>query len=197
LRELKNQQEEFLTQARVHRQALVDYDAIRLQESRVPSQADPRAVQQSNALQLQGDSIQRLINLGSQNKDAEFRQELTRKRVSAEVAAASIEPQIDRLKRRIDSARKSSAKSDGSADKEIGASALDISVKLQEVGDAISRLQKAQSTRFLDDAGLLYRVGTVRSSGLAAFTGVVIPAILLIGLLLTGLVSLSAVRRLR
>jgi hypothetical protein len=197
LRELKNQQEEFLTQARVHRQALVDYDAIRLQESRLPSQADPRAVQQSNTLQLQGDSIQRLINLGSQNKDAEFRQELTKKRVEAEIVAASLESQIDRLKRRIDSARKSSAKSDASADKEIGSTALEISAKLQEVGDAIGRLQKAQSTRFLDDAGLLYRGGTIRSSGLAIFTGVVIPAILLIGLLLTGLVSLSAVRRLR
>jgi hypothetical protein len=192
LRELKNQQEEFLAQARVHRQALVDYDAIRLQESRLPSQADPRAVQQSNSLQLQGDSIQRLINLGSQNKDAEFRQELTRKRVSAEVAAASLEPQIDRLKRRIEAARKPSP--GGLATADLGMASQEISEKLRSVAETIGRLQDAQMARFLDGSGLLYRVGTVTSTTSAGLRPVLLVACGVIVLLLALLLISSAFR---
>ncbi|MFN9807272.1 MAG: hypothetical protein ACK56N_12700, partial [Betaproteobacteria bacterium] len=192
LRELKNQQEEFLAQARVHRQALVDYDAIRLQESRLPSQADPRAVQQSNSLQLQGDSIQRLINLGSQNKDAEFRQELTRKRVSAEVAAASLEPQIDRLKRRIEAARKPSP--GGLATADLGMASQEISEKLRSVAETIGRLQDAQMARFLDGSGLLYRVGTVTSTTSAGLRPVLLVACGVIVLLLALLLISSSCR---
>lgn len=197
LRELKTRQDELMSQARVHRQALVDYDSVRLQEARTTSQGDPRGTQQSNSIQLQGDSIQRLINLGSQNKDAEFRQELTRKRLVAEVAANALEPQIDRLKRRVEAARKSSGKSDVSSLQAVNALALDIYGRLNEIVDVIRRLQTVQITRFLDDAGLLYRVGTVDSSVFATAKGVVVPPMLMISLLLTGLGFLSAIRRVK
>jgi hypothetical protein len=195
LRELKSQQEEFLAQARVHRQALVDYDAVRMQEARAPGQADPRAVQQSNSLQLQGDAIQRLINLGSQNKDAEFRQELTRKRVAAEVSANALEPQIDRLKRRIEASRKSTLKGDAAASDEVKSLANQIAGRLQEVGDALTRLQKVQTVRFLDDGGVLYRVGTVSakpSQSIASFLA--IPFAVVIALT-AGLLFFGSVRR--
>jgi hypothetical protein len=192
LRELKSQQDEYLAQARVHRQALADYDALKIQEARVPSQSS----QQASTLQLQGDSIQRLINLGSQNKEVEFRQELTRKRLAAEVSAASLEPQIDRIKRRIEASRKISSGPAVLAADDLARSAQQISVKLQEISDAIGRLQKAQTARFLDDSGLLYRVGTVGSSGMAgAKSALLLPAILAL-LCVCGLLFLRLARSL-
>jgi hypothetical protein len=190
LRELKNQQEEFMAQARVHRQALVDYDSVRIQEARTPSQSN----QQPSTLQLQGDSIQRLLNLGSQSKDAEFRQELTRKRLTAEVSAASLEPQIDRLKRRIEATRKPPSGATSIVTEDLVKSAQQISERLQDVFEAIGRLQKAQSVRFLDDSGLLYRVGTISTSGLVGIrSAILLPAILVI-LFLSGLVLVRTVK---
>lgn len=195
LRDLKSQQEEFLAQARVHRQALVDYDAVRLQEARVPGQTDPRAIQQSNSLQLQGDAIQRLINLGSQNKDAEFRQELTRKRVAAEVSANALEPQIDRLKRRIEASRKSTLKGDASASDEVKSLANQIAGRLQEVGDALTRLQKVQTARFLDDGGVLYRFGTVSTKFASSIVSIVAIPVALVLTCVAGLLFMGAIRR--
>jgi hypothetical protein len=195
LRELKSQQEEYLAQARVHRQALVDYDAVRLQEVRAPGQGDPRAVQQSNSLQLQGDAIQRLINLGSQNKDAEFRQELTRKRVAAEVSANALEPQIDRLKRRIEASRKSMLRGDASAGDEVKSLANQIAGRLQEVGDALTRLQKVQTVRFLDDGGVLYRSGTVSVWPASSVAFIVAIPLVLVVSFIAGLLFIGAIRQ--
>jgi hypothetical protein len=195
LRELKSQQEEYLGQVRLHRQALVDYDAIRLQEARAPGQGDPRAVQQSNSLQLQGDAIQRLINLGSQNKDAEFRQELTRKRVAAEVSANALEPQIDRLKRRIEASRKSTLKADASTRDEVKVLADQIAGRLQEVADALTRLQKVQTARFLDDGGVLYRFGTVSVWPASSVAFIVAIPLVLVVSFIAGLLFIGAVRQ--
>lgn len=196
LKDLKNLQEEHLAQARVLRQALADYDSIRQQEARASSQGEVRGTTQANSVQLQGDAVQRLINLGSQNKDAEFRQELTRRRVAAEMTANSLDSQIDRLKRRIEVARRSTLKADTSAAEGVGAMAQQIANQLEGISAAISGIQKAQTARFLDDSGLLYRTGTVVTRpAVSVMSFLAIPGALL-GLLLAGALLIAALRSL-
>lgn len=194
LKELQNLQEEHLAQSRVLRQALADYDSVRQQEARASSQGEVRGAPQSNSLQLQGDAVQRLINLGSQNKDAEFRQELTRRRVAAELTANSLESQIDRLKRRIDAARRSTLKADASTAEGVSVLAQEIARQLEDIGAAIVGIQGAQTVRFLDDSGLLYRAGTIVTQPAVSVVSLfAIPAALL-GVLLAATLFIAALR---
>jgi hypothetical protein len=153
-----------------------------------------RGAPQSNSLQLQGDAVQRLINLGSQNKDAEFRQELTRRRVAAELTANSLESQIDRLKRRIDAARRSTLKADASTAEGVSVLAQEIARQLEDIGAAIVGIQGAQTVRFLDDSGLLYRAGTIVTQPAVSVVSLfAIPAALL-GVLLAATLFIAALR---
>lgn len=191
-KELITKKKEYQSKAETYRNALIDYDALKQQESRPSTLVNGREGQ--NSLQLQGDAIQRLINLGSQNKDAEFRQELTMKRVQEEIQANSLDAEISRLSRRIESARRSVAKSNANPDR-IKSYTAEIVTQLENLGNSVSRIQKVQMSRFMDSSGVLYSISPIRTesaSSLARWFGVPFGLLLVLGSL--GL-AISALRR--
>ncbi|MDO9024426.1 hypothetical protein, partial [Zwartia sp.] len=155
LKELKVRQNEWLAQASIYRKSLSDYDVLKEQKEISGFPNNDSRNGQSNALQLQGDAVQRLINLGSQNKDAEFRQELTLKRVNAEIKATTLEMEISRLSRRISGISNTAAK-EQKATVQLDAYAKEILTQLQTVSSSVKRIQSVQMSKFTDDDGLLY-----------------------------------------
>lgn len=190
LRELVTKKKEYQLKAETFRNALIDYDSLKQQETRSSSSVGSRDGQ--NSLQLQGDAIQRLINLGSQNKDAEFRQELTNKRIKEEIQANALEPEISRLSRRIDSARRSVAKGNANPER-VQSYIQEIVMQLDNIGKSVSRIQQVQMSKFLDGSGVLYNASTVRkepASSLARWIGIPLGLLVVVGFLGVFLASL-------
>lgn len=154
-KELIVRKNEFLSQATVYRNSLIDYDALKQQKENFGAGINDQRNGQTNALQLQGDTLQRLMNLGSQNKDAEFRQELTLKRVDAEINATRMEMEISRLSRRINALNLSTRQNTPSAE-QVNIYAQDIMKQMQAVSTSIKRIQQVQMNKFMADDGLLY-----------------------------------------
>lgn len=155
LKELKIRQNEWLTQASIFKKSLNDYDALKDQKETLSYSANESRTGQGNALQLQGDAVQRLISLGSQNKDAEFRQELTNKRMNAEIKSASYEMEIFRLTRRINNIDSAAVK-EQNPNAKVESFANEVLTQLQTVSEIITRIQSVQMSKFTDDDGLLY-----------------------------------------
>lgn len=155
LKELTVKKNELLSQASIYRNSLNDYDSLKQQKENLGLGINDQRNGQANTLQLQGDTLQRLMNLGSQNKDAEFRQELTLKRVEAEINATKMDMEISRLARRINALALSSPQSLTSAE-QVNVYAQDIMRQMQSVSTSIKRIQQAQMNKFLADDGLLY-----------------------------------------
>jgi hypothetical protein len=155
LKELTVRKNELLAQANIYRNSLSDYDALKQQKENFGIGVNDQRNGQANALQLQGDTLQRLMNLGSQNKDAEFRQELTLKRVDAEINATKMDMEISRLTRRINALALSTPQSSPSAE-QVNVYAQDILKQMQTVSTSIKRIQQVQMNKFMADDGLLY-----------------------------------------
>ncbi len=155
LKELKVRQNELLAQAGIYKKSLNDYDALKDQKESPNYSGIESRGGQTNGLQLQGDAIQRLISLGSQNKDAEFRQELTLKRVSAEIKATTLEMEISRLNRRIKGISNAITKEQKTSEG-VESLANEILTQLQTVSATVKRIQSVQMSKFTDDDGLLY-----------------------------------------
>lgn len=166
LKELKDQQQKVLAEAQTYKTALQDYDVI-TRQNKVASAQDYgggfRGQGSGGAIQFDGDSLQRLIDIGSQNKDSEFRQDLTKKRVAAELTAKSMDQEILRNERRISAAKNSGSK--GAVDPEkMGFYTNEIWRQLQSISATIQRIQMVQQGKFKDDDGRLYSVGGVSKS---------------------------------
>jgi hypothetical protein len=191
LKELKILQNELLAQASIYKKSLNDYDALKDQKDSSNYSGAESRTGQSNGLQLQGDAVQRLINLGSQNKDAEFRQELTIKRVNAEIKSTALEMEISRLVRRINS-NDSAAVKDQSANNKIESFAQEVLTQLQTVSESIKRIQSVQMNKFTDDDGLLYIGSDISKSPASNLTKwVAIPSALLVMILAIWLMLLG------
>ena len=184
LLELELSRDILLAEAETFRRSLVDYDAIRQRDTLSNgNHLDPRG--QANGLQLEGDAIQRLINLGSQNKDAEYRQKLTDQRVKAELRASAMQEEIARLARRIQAAQINTVGIAGDT-QQLNAYTQEIVVQIQELAESLKRIQAVQMGKFMDDSGLLYTSSSVVSqpaTSLSRWFG--LPAGLLIFLLAT------------
>ena len=173
LKELKDQQQKLLAEAQTYKIALQDYDAI-TRQSKVSSSQDYgggfRGQGANGAIQFDGDSLQRLIDIGSQNKDSEFRQDLTKRRVAAELSAKTMDQEILRNERRIFAAKNSGSK--GSADPEkMAFYSNEIWRQLQSISSSVQRIMLVQQSKFKDDDGRLYTAGTISkayASGVAA-----------------------------
>lgn len=188
LKELKNRQQELLAEAHTYKLALQDYDAT-ARQSKVASAQDYgggfRGQGTGGSIQFDGDSLQRLIDIGSQNKDSEFRQELTRKRVTAELQAKSMDQEILRNERRISSARNSGVKGQFDPEK-MKFYSDEIWRQLQSISGSIQRIQLMQQGKFKDNDGALYSAGGVAksyASGVAARFFLPIGILVLLGLL--------------
>ena len=184
LKELQDKKLEYLAEAKTYRASLQDYDALR-QQNLGQQEAALRAQQASSVMQLQGDAVQKLIDLGSQNKDAEFRQEMVKKRVDAELRANGMDQEIQRLDRRIQAARKQTARTPVDQEK-MGFYTTEIWNQLSSIAASIKRIQQVQIARFSDDEGQLYSAGGVAksyASGVAARFFLPIGILVLCGLL--------------
>jgi hypothetical protein len=194
LKELKIRQNELLTQANIFRKSLNDYDSLKEQKEGGGLAVNDVRNNQSNALQLQGDAVQRLINLGSQNKDVEFRQELTLKRLHAEVKATTLEMEISRLTRRIQ-AHSTTTGTEQKVTAELTAYAKEILDQLKGVSVSIKTIQTVQMSKFTDDDGLLYigsNVSKKPASSLSKWFA--IPGALLV-MIFSGWIVLLGLRR--
>lgn len=185
LKELKDRQERYVAEANTYKQALQDYDALARQNKAAAAQEYAGYRGQAGGVQLDGNSVQRLIELGGKDKDAEFRQDLTKKRVNAELQAKAMDQEILRSERRIAAAKASVV--GGAADPEKMAFYKDeIWKQLQAISGSIQRIQLEQQNKFKDDDGQLYAVGGVMksyASGVAARFFLPIGLLALLGLL--------------
>ena len=194
LKELTVKKNELLSQASIYRNSLNDYDSLKQQKENLALGINDQRNGQANTLQLQGDTLQRLMNLGSQNKDAEFRQELTLKRVEAEINATKMDMEISRLARRINTLALSSPQSPTSAE-QVNVYAQDIMRQMQSVSTSIKRIQHVQMNKFLADDGLLYIGGNITERpGSNVTRWVMIPGSLLMMLLSIWLLLLGLKR---
>lgn len=169
LKELQDKKLEYLAEAKTYRASLQDYDALR-QQNMTQQEAAIRAQQSGSGVQLQGDAVQKLIDLGSQNKDAEFRQDMVKKRVDAELRANAMDQEIQRLDRRIQAARKQTARAPVDQEK-MNFYTGEIWSQLSAIAASVKRIQAVQIARFSDDEGQLYSAGGVSkayASGVAA-----------------------------
>lgn len=164
LREMKDKQQEYYAMANVYKQSLLDYD-----ESKLPNLLKNRenAAPMSNlptspVVQVQGDAVQKLIELGSKNSDSVFRQGLVQKRVDAELAAAAMTEEITRLERRIQSAKNPPpAVAQNDAEK-LDSYTTEIWNQLSTIAESIQRIQAQQTVRFTNDSSQLYTASPVQ-----------------------------------
>lgn len=169
LKELQDKKLEYLAEAKTYRVSLQDYDALR-QQNMTQQEAAIRSQQNGSGMQLQGDAVQKLIDLGGQSKDAEFRQDMVKKRIDAELRANAMDQEIQRLDRRIQAARKQTSRASVDQEK-MGFYTDEIWNQLTTIAASIKRIQAVQIARFSDDEGQLYSAGSVSktyASGVAA-----------------------------
>lgn len=187
LKELQDKKLEYLAEAKTYRTSLQDYDALR-QQNMLQQEAVIRSQQGAAGMQLQGDAVQKLIDLGSQNKDAEFRQDMVKKRVDAELRANAMDQEIQRLERRIQAARKQTARAPVDQEK-MNFYTTEIWNQLSGIAASIKRIQAVQIARFSDDEGQLYAASGVSkayASGVAARFFLPIGLLVLVALLGVG-----------
>lgn len=191
LKELQDKRLEYMAEAKTYRISLVDYDSIR--QSSGNTDSGVRNPQNGSALQIQGDAVQKLIDLGTQNKDSEFRQDLVKKRVDAELRANAMDQEIMRLDRRIAAAKRGAQKSTIDPEK-MQFFTNEIWSQLVSISESIKRIQSVQAAKFSDDDGQLYSSGAVNktfASNMGAYFVTPIVILALIGLLIftIGLIS--------
>ena len=191
LKELQDKKVEYLAESKTYKASLLDYDSIR--QSTNGQDASFRNQQNGSGVQIQGDAVQKLIDLGTQNKDSEFRQELVKKRVDAELKANAMDQEILRLDRRIAAAKRGSQKSNVDPEK-MQFFTNEIWSQLTSISDSIKRIQAVQAAKFSDDDGQLYSAGVVNKSFATSLGSFFLPPIII--LVLIGLL-LGAIRLLR
>ncbi len=188
LKELKDRQAQYIAEAKTYVSALQNYDAV-TKTSKIAQSFEysngSRMQNGASGVQLDGDSLQRLIDIGSQNKDSDFRQDLTRKAVQAELNAKNMDQEILRNERRIQAARASGGK--GQVDNEkMQFYTQEIWKQLLAISGGIQRIQKLQMVKFSDADGQLYTSGSVSKSSASGITGIILAPIVI--LILCGIV---------
>lgn len=184
LKELQDKKLEYLAEAKTYRTSLLDYDSNR--QSSGNTDYAVRNQQNGSGVQIQGDAVQKLIDLGTQNKDSEFRQDLVKKRVDAELRANAMDQEILRLDRRIAAAKRGAQKSSIDPEK-MQFFTNEIWSQLVSISDSVKRIQSVQAAKFSDDDGQLYSAGAVNktfASNITTYFVSPIAILALIGLLI-------------
>lgn len=169
LKELQDKKSKFLGDAKTYKASLQDYDSLK--QSNPAQEIAMRNQQNGSNLQLQGDSVQKLIDLGSQNKDAEFRQELVKKRVEAELKANDMDQEIIRLDRRVIAARKGIQKNNIDPEK-FSFYTSEIWTQLIYASKSIKRIQAVQASKFSDGDGQLFTASSVNKAYASSISGI-------------------------
>ena len=180
LKELQDKKSKFLGDAKTYKTSLQDYDSLK--QSNPAQEIAMRNQQNGSNLQLQGDSVQKLIDLGSQNKDSEFRQELVKKRVEAELKANDMDQEIIRLDRRVTAARKGSQKNNIDPEK-FNFYTSEIWTQLIYASKSIKRIQAVQASKFSDGDGQLFTASAVNKGYASSVSGILFTPIISLFLL--------------
>lgn len=194
LKELQDKKLEYLAEAKTYKASLIDYDSIRQSANNTDNQL--RNQQNGSGVQVQGDAVQKLIDLGTQNKDSEFRQDLVKKRVDAELRANAMDQEIMRLDRRIAAAKRGAQKAAIDPEK-MQFFTNEIWSQLVSIADSVKRIQAVQAAKFSDDDGQLYSAGGVSKSYATSLGAFFLPPIVILALisLLLGAIKLLRNKR--
>ena len=182
LKELQDKKLEYLAEAKTYKTSLTDFDSIKQSNNAYEYPVRNQQNGNGSGVQVQGDGVQRLIDLGAQNKDSEFRQDLVKKRVDAELRANAMDQEILRLDRRIAAAKRGTQKSSIDPEK-MQFFTNEIWSQLLFIADSIKRIQAVQASKFSDDDGQLYAAGGVNKSYATSLTALFLPPLISLGLI--------------
>ncbi len=168
LNELNETKKQYLANAETYKRAFTDYK----KENSDREFSVNGKQQNTSGFQLEGDSLQKLIDIGTQNKDSEFRQELTKKGVDFELKANSMNLEIMKLDQRIKSAKKSVTTEALDTDK-VKFYTSEIIKQLSATTDSIKRIETVYMAKFKNSRGELFLPGSLSQSLASSLISVV------------------------
>lgn len=171
LDELKHRKQIFIDNSHTYKNALKDFDDANNSIKSPDINARTLQHEQSQQLQLESDSLQKLIELGGQQKDSEFRQELTKKSIEFELKASSMDLEIVSLEQRILAAKKPSNRQDIDLDK-VKSYKNEIVQRLIDLSASIKRIEDQQIAKFKDSRGVLYTDSFITKSLASSLTSI-------------------------
>ena len=159
IQELQEERKVLLMKAESIKRAVADYSGAKNQSGSGEQGGRSSAGNEGPGLQFNGEAINKLFNLATESKDAEYRQKMTAERLAFENMANDFNLRIAKLERRLGYLMsKSNLKTaTGKGGNEEFASQVDrVWVGLQGVFDAITRIQMQARQDFSGNSGLLY-----------------------------------------
>lgn len=190
LNELNEVKKQYLANAETYKQAYKNYA-----KENANRQSDLNGKQQSSSdFQLQGDSLQRLIDIGTQNKDSEFRQELTTRGVEYELKANAMNLEIMKLDQRIKAAKKSVTTEALDAEK-VTFYTSEIVKQLSALSDSIRRIESVYMSKFKNSRGELFLQGSITQSLASSLVSVVFVPFAIIALACLILIIATAIKK--
>lgn len=157
--ELQEERKVLLMKAESIKRAVADYSGAKNQSGSGDQGGRSSAGNEGPGLQFNGEAINKLFNLATESKDAEYRQKMTAERLAFENMANDFNLRIAKLERRLGYLMsKSNLKTaTGKGGNEEFASQVDrVWGGLQGVFDAITRIQMQARQDFSGNSGLLF-----------------------------------------
>jgi hypothetical protein len=191
LNELNEIKKQYLANAETYKQAYKNY-----QKENSSHEVDLNGKQHNTSgFQLEGDSLQRLIDIGTQNKDSEFRQELTTKGVQYELKANAMNLEIMKLDQRIKAAKKSVGTEALDAEKVVFYTS-EIVKQLSGLSESIKRIESVYMNKFKNSRGELFLQGSITQSLASSLVSVVFVPFAIIALAFTILIVVAVIKKL-
>jgi hypothetical protein len=155
--ELQEERKVLLMKAESVQRAVADYSGSKNQSGSSDLRGKSSSGNEGPSVQFNGEAINKLFNLATESKDAEYRQKMTAERLKYENMANDFNLRIAKLERRMGymTAKIRSASGKG-GDVEFATQVDRVWSGLQGVFDAISRIQLQARQDFAGNSGLLY-----------------------------------------
>lgn len=157
IEELHMERKVLMMKAESVRRALADYSGDKSQEKK-SDESKTRTLEgsENSGIQFNNQAMNKLFNLAMESKDALYRQQLTEDRLQYENIANDFNLRIARLERRLGYMQSRGKTLSVKGDESFKAQANRVWGNLQEVVDAIARIQKQARQDFTGQGGLLY-----------------------------------------
>lgn len=157
IQELQEERKVLIMKAESIQRAVADYSGTKNQNGTGDPRGKSSAGNDGPSVQFNGEAINKLFNLATESKDAEYRQKMTAERLKYENMANDFNLRIAKLERRMGytSAKVRTASANG-GDLEFASQVDRVWSSLQGVFDAISRIQLQARQDFSGNSGLLY-----------------------------------------
>lgn len=157
IQELQEERKVLMMKAESVQRALADYAGAKNQSANsTESKARSTSENESSGIQFNSEAINKLFNLATESKDAEYRQQLTADRLQYENLANDYNLRIAKLERRLGYMQMKGKTSNSKGDVEFKSQVNKIWTNLQEIVDTIGRIQLKVREEFTVKSGLLY-----------------------------------------